>query len=391
MRLTPALTALFPRLASRPAGRTPSIRSPLHFTHPAPSFYRPQVRAHDRLAYWSSPAVIADRQRLRTSAHPDDLAALDYLVENPLRRSTLTSYGGGLAHWITWCNLRDVAEADRLPISVENLVLFLAFLSRAHSASVIRHTLAALRHWHEINGLVWNGTTPRVLRVRHAAELHAPDRSQPPRAPVTLDHLQALREGLSLSNTRDSAIYAVATAAFWGVGRLGELTVPSLSTFNPRYHVTRGTFILRRTLPNHGRSFLFRIPWSKTTKRWGAEFILTGQSHNTCPIMAMEHHLLINDDIPNHHGLFSYAENGAPKFLTKAAFLSRCREVWRAAGLPDVSGHSFRIGGATEHLRRGLSLDLLQLQGRWTSDAFKLYLRRLNEVLSTAITAADVH
>jgi len=174
------------------------------------------------------------------------------------------------------------------------------------------------------------------------------------------------------------------------VCRLGELTVPSLSTFT-RYNVSRSTFLMRKVLPNGSRSTSFRIPWSKPTKRWGADIVLTAQPHGTCPIMALEHHLLINAGVPPEHGLFSYLEGGMPKYLTKAVFLARCVEVWRESNLQTVQGHSFRIGGATEHLRRGLSLDLLQIQGRWTSDSFKLYLRHLDEILSAAINSAVVH
>lgn len=290
-----------------------------------------------------------------------------------------------------WCDLREIPEHDRLPISTSNLVLFLAYLSRSHSSSVIRHTVAGLRHWHEVNNVPWAGSSPYVSKIRGAAQLHAPDHTRAPRPPVTLQHLEALRNGLSFSNTFDSAVYAVATGGYWGVCRLGELTVPSLTTFDPRYHVQRGTFLMRRSLAGGGRSLVFRIPWSKTAKRWGAEIVLTSQSHVTCPIMALDHHLLINAAVPADHGLFSYMEGGNPKYLTKAAFLARCAAIWRDAGLPIVHGHSFRIGGATEHLRRGLSLDLLQIQGRWTSDAFKLYLRRLDEILSSAIISADVH
>lgn len=392
-QLTTGSSALFPRLASRPPGRQPSISSPLHsstLTH-STSPYRPLVRAHDRMTYWSSPSAIRHRAAFRRSAHLTDLARLDFLQENPLRQSTLTTYGAGLAHWIAWCNLRDIPEAERFPISSSNLALFLAHLSRSRSASVIRHTLSGLRHWHDINDLVWNGSSPFMAKIRGAAQLHAPDRSRPPRPPVTLQHLEALRSGLSFSNTRDSAVYAVATIAFWGVCRLGELTVPSLSTFSSRYNVPRDTFLMRKVLPNGSRSVLFRIPWSKTTKRWGADIVLTAQAHGTCPIMALDHHLLINAGVPPEHGLFSYLEGGAPKYLTKAAFLARCAEVWKEYNLPMVQGHSFRIGGATEHLRRGLSLDLLQIQGRWTSDSFKLYLRHLDEILSAAINSAVVH
>jgi len=39
--------------------------------------------------------------------------------------------------------------------------------------------------------------------------------------------------------------------------------------------------------------------------------------------------------------------------MTKTWFMSRCNEVWIAAGLPDMPGHSFHIGGATHLLLMG--------------------------------------
>ena len=76
--------------------------------------------------------------------------------------------------------------------------------------------------------------------------------------------------------------------------------------------------------------------------------------------------------------------------MTKAAFNDRCADIFSRSGLPAIYGHSFRIGGATEHLRRGLSIDLLKIQGRWKSDAFERYLRKTDEVLSMNIADLDV-
>ena len=39
------------------------------------------------------------------------------------------------------------------------------------------------------------------------------------------------------------------------------------------------------------------------------------------------------------------------------------------------SSHSFRRGGATWAFKCGVSAELIQLQGDWKSDAYKLYLK----------------
>jgi hypothetical protein len=76
--------------------------------------------------------------------------------------------------------------------------------------------------------------------------------------------------------------------------------------------------------------------------------------------------------------------------MVKKSFLDRCSDVFRSVGLASIHGHSFRIGGATEHLRRGLSVNLLKIQGRWKSDAFERYIRKSDEILSMNIIDLDV-
>jgi hypothetical protein len=380
--------ALFPRLAARPLGRFPSTSSPL-FNSP-PSIYRPFVQAQDRLAYWHSPSSIHSRLGLMLAAHPSNLAQLDKLTESSLKSSTLSTYGSGLAHWIAWCDQRGLSENHRLPASSLHLSLFLAYMSLSHSKSVISNTMTALRHWHELHNLKWEGDIPYIRKVRHAAILAAPSSVRPPRPPVTTSHLSTLRDGLDFRNSFDSAVFAVACTTFWGVWRLGELTVPSLSSFDPQFHVTRGTRV-RREANSEGSplSVTFHLPWSKTTRLLGADIILTFNSEWTCPGVALEHHLLANSEVPLEHGLFSYMHEGRPKYMVKATFLCRCASIWEAAGLDMVQGHSFRIGGTTEYLRRGLPVDFIMIQGRWTSEAFKLYLRKLDVILSAAIVSVS--
>ncbi|KAG2053677.1 hypothetical protein BDR06DRAFT_840679, partial [Suillus hirtellus] len=58
--------------------------------------------------------------------------------------------------------------------------------------------------------------------------------------------------------------------------------------------------------------------------------------------------------------------------LTKRKFLARCNPVWSQHG---TSGHSFRIGGTTELLLRGVPPHIVKVLGRWSSDAFLRYWR----------------
>ena len=78
----------------------------------------------------------------------------------------------------------------------------------------------------------------------------------------------------------------------------------------------------------------------------------------------------------------------APATL-KRMFVGRVQELlsqagWEAAGF---SGHSFRSGGATDLWAAGTDPRTIQLQGRWRSDAFWLYVR--DDPTSHAIRVRD--
>ena len=45
------------------------------------------------------------------------------------------------------------------------------------------------------------------------------------------------------------------------------------------------------------------------------------------------------------------------------------------ASIVNVKSHSFRIGGATNAICKGVSYDKIKEMGRWKSDAAKRYIR----------------
>lgn len=84
------------------------------------------------------------------------------------------------------------------------------------------------------------------------------------------------------------------------------------------------------------------------------------------------------DDDP----LFSYPVNGKRRVLTKSRGQAIFRKVWSLSTDSKLTGHSFRVGGATLRWNLGVDLEVIVRIGRWKSKAYKLYLREYsNEVL----------
>jgi hypothetical protein len=178
------------------------------------------------------------------------------------------------------------------------------------------------------------------------------------------------------------------------VRSLGELLIPSQNLFNPAKHVARNVLPIPTSRVHNGTEHAtFHIPWTKTTMEGGADISVTARDHATCPLSALRHHLSANSLLPSAAPLFAFetADGGwAP--MTKPWFIDRCNMVWVTAGFPQMPGHAFRIGGATELLLQGTDPNVVATQGRWLSRAFLEYWRRIESILPLFISnAANSH
>jgi hypothetical protein len=80
--------------------------------------------------------------------------------------------------------------------------------------------------------------------------------------------------------------------------------------------------------------------------------------------------------------LFAYFRtDGRLITLTKRVFLERVNNIWTKHGWVRITGHSFRIGGTTELLRRGVPPEIVKMAGRWASDSFLRYWRKPEDIL----------
>ena len=109
-------------------------------------------------------------------------------------------------------------------------------------------------------------------------------------------------------------------------------------------------------------------------------------------VKAIKHHFETNQRIPPEAPLFSFesddmAEGWAP--MTQDWFLRRCNQVWSQLGQGTLTGHCFRIGGATELLLRGTHPDVVAALGSWKSKAFLEYWRRIEYIIPLFVSQAS--
>ena len=134
-----------------------------------------------------------------------------------LEPGTAKNYGAGLLRFTQFCNELGVPEDERMPAQEYLLAAFLAHHAGTVQSKTMGNWLAGLRLHHAVNGVAWKGDVMVSYARKGAQKLGPPQR--PKRPPVTLEHMQALLEGLDLGNTFDAAVFALACAAFWGCRR----------------------------------------------------------------------------------------------------------------------------------------------------------------------------
>ncbi|KAK7002244.1 hypothetical protein R3P38DRAFT_3605132 [Favolaschia claudopus] len=254
----------------------------------------------------------------------------------------------GLLRFNHFCDLHNIPESQRMPASEALLSIFISSYGAGLVASgTVSTWLAGLQLWHAVNFAPWHGVS----------KLAPPSSRRLPRDPVTFNHMVILRTHLDLSNSRDSAIWAAACTAWRDCARLGKywshLHLPSMP----------------------------RIPWTKTRLSLGDWLTSTETIDDVDAVAALEHHLAVNESVPDSAPLFAYATQSGWSHLTRADFIARCNQIWLEAGMGGLNGHGFRIGGTTHLLLHGVDPWVVMKQGRWSSAAFLVYWRNVEEIL----------
>ena len=200
--------------------------------------------------------------------------------------------------------------------------------------------------------------------------------SEKPRLPITPVILRIRASWASRAEEFDIVmLWAACCRAFFGFFRVGEITIPSLGSYDPQQHLSfRDVATDPFQAPQLIRLHLRR---SKTDQLGrGADIFLGRADDDLCPVAAILAYLAIRGDAAGP--LFRRSSTDP---LTKAWFVSEVRRNLASLGLCQAhyAGHSFRIGAATA---AGIEDSTIQALGCWSSAAFLSYICLPREYLA---------
>ena len=170
---------------------------------------------------------------------------------------------------------------------------------------------------------------------------------------------------MSYSAFHSLMLCAASSLAFFGLLRCSEFT----SADRHRYNSASTLMVNDIAFNRNGDIMSVFIKASKTDPfRVGCRVRIAAVGGPMCPVELMLQYLRAR---PECRGpLFIFEENN---FLIRQDVVTFLRRV-----LPEVlnvNTHSFRIGGASAAASAGLPDSQIQILGRWSSDAYRRYLR----------------
>ena len=181
--------------------------------------------------------------------------------------------------------------------------------------------------------------------------------------------LLAFKHHLDLNNPVHTTFWAVCLVAFFGLLRKANLLSKGLAQFNPEKHLQRG-------------DIFFFTDWVVVVNRW-SETIQFSQRVLTIPLPRIPQHPLCPYTFqmvpaPLSGPVFviptSHANSLKPLTYAKFDSLLKCLAVKLNLDPTQISGHSFRAGGATLAFKAQLPAELIKRLGDWHSDAYRSYI-----------------
>jgi integrase len=354
--------------------KRPQTKSRIAITHPAgkprPSIQNP------------SPIGRTDDAKIFRKLAFDKLK---FAIDNSYADATSANHSYAIKRFLNFAAKCGVDKEHALPCKPDTLCLWIADGVGRTGVGTATANIAALSAWHRSRGLPFE-IPLEIKTIKRALKLHWPEEKQqkPPRPPISPKMVRLLAEAWSKKSPKMRCALAIALAAFIGQMRLGELLPASLEKLDRKNLPSRAQWSPQSE--SRGSSTI-SLPWTKTTGKAGALVTLPLQAAPLDPTRAICHHLVASD-LDDSALLCEYREKGKVEMMDKVQFMAMCNQIWCSHGFQRITGHSFRIGGTTSLLLSGVDVEIVKRMGRWSSDAFKLYWRKV-EVLFTK-HASDV-
>lgn len=279
--------------------------------------------------------------------------------------STLNCYGSALNSYLTFVRLH------HLPVepTPDTLSFFIVFMSRHIEPRSVSSYLSGICQQLEpyFDNVRRARHTPLVERTMKGCLRLYSSPTKRKRA-LTLSDLKTVLFNLSISTAHDDLLFkAMLLTGFFALMRLGELTFPNTKKLRNWKKVTKRSSVV--VSPDQ---YEFHLPCHKADQFFEGNRVIIKQKQysNIDPLICFVEYLSSRDQaFPLSSPLWITSNGSVP---TRDFFISRLHRFFDR----DVAGQSMRAGGATSLAEHGVPPSLIQLIGRWSSDAFFIYIRK---------------
>ena len=271
-----------------------------------------------------------------------------------------------------------------LPFDERKTLIFVDWLVRVRNlkGATVNSYLAGVRQLHIVSNfdapVIRTGLVKLVLKgISNRDGIQKRSQQQANRLPMTINTMLIFKNAISSSHLHGydkRLIWAVATLAFAGGFRIGELLSKHEATFDPDFTLLAKN--VSTSYDKQGKATIHvKLNCPKETKSAAPIVVDVFQSDGEiCPVKAFLTWSKLRPRSQNEP-LFRF-DNGTPLTGTRMnRLIDQLLNPYVEKSLGRFSAHSFRIGLASMLANAGLPDDELQAIGRWSSRAFEVYLK----------------
>jgi hypothetical protein len=306
------------------------------------------------------------RQPLRQAWSRDRLLreraiALGHAIDT----STLHTYSSALNSYLTFVRLHD------LPVepTPDTMSFYTVFMSSHINPKSVGSYLSGICQQLESyfpdvrttrKSRLVERTLKGCLRIRGVATKR--------KRALTFDDLKLVITHFSTSDKHDDLLFqSMLLTGFFSLMRLGELAFPDAKNLRNWKKVTKRSSVV--ITPDQ---YEFHLPSHKADRFFEGNHIIVKRQQfcDINPLTVFQAYLHSRDTtFPLSSPLWITSRGCVP---TRYFFISRLHQFFTK----DIGGQSMRAGGATSLAENGVPPSLIQFMGRWTSDAFFIYIRK---------------
>ena len=300
-----------------------------------------------------------------------------------MSRSTHASYNRAVVLFLQF--LARHFNKVALPASVQHVAAFIAHLSLLGRApATIATYMSAISYKHKIE--LWPDPTDNFLikKLVEGSKRTGGSRRDH-RSPITYAILQQLILALPqvCKNKFECTLFQAAFAlAYFCFLRIGEFSAQSKNAMT-------NLILQRQDVQTQANTMRIIIRHAKNNQRNIPVTIeiegLQGSQCQYCPVILVARYLHSQPSVTNGP-LFQHFDKSP---LTRFQFQAVLKKAVSFCGLNSVhyKSHAFRIGAATSCAMNGISVAQIKSWGRWSSSAYRSYIRPTTHVLASSLAA----